>query len=249
MNRGVYSAAIGMLASMTRLDVVAQNLANVGTSGYKRDGITFAERLAKQLRASGGAGDPIGTLGAGSSPVSTYTDFTQGAIQNTGNPLDVAILGDEGMFATAGPNGSTLYTRAGSFTRLATGELATSTGAPVLDEQGQTILLPAGEVEIDAEGFVLADGAPVARLGLVTGTFRKSPGGGATFTSNDAVSAWSANREPISLQPRAVEGANVNPVAEMVDMIALNRSFELAQRMATSQDEASSRLIQGILGR
>lgn len=234
-----------MIATMARLDVVAQNLANVNTTGYKRDGFAFEESLARTVRAQGGGGAALGQMAGGPKPTRPYTDFAAGAVHSTGNPLDVAIAGERGMFAVMTPNG-VAYTRNGSFTLSQGRELVTQSGEPVLDDQGQTILVPEGEAVFDEQGYLQVDGSPVARLGVVEGTFDKLPTGGSLYRSTDAQSAWDGD---VALRTRALESSNVNPIEEMVAMIELNRSFEMNQRSVSTQDEATSRLIQGLMAR
>jgi flagellar hook-basal body protein len=121
MQRGVYSAGAAMLNAQAQLDVIAQNLANASTTGFKRDGIAFNEALMRTMADFGGNGRNLGEMGAVQAMNVKYTDMEQGTLQVTGNPLDVAIQ-EEGMFAVQTDQG-VRYTRAGSFTLDNTGRL------------------------------------------------------------------------------------------------------------------------------
>lgn len=239
MNRGIYATANGMIAGQQLLDAIAQNLANASTVGYKRDGLTFQDALIRTLRADGGTGAVIGDLGSGSHEVGRFTDFTPGPIQRTGNHLDVAIRTREGAFAVQTPDG-VRYTRDGSFTRSSDGQLVTQAGFPVLDSQGRPIALPDGEsIVIGPDGAVTVGDQEIAVLGVFEGSFAKI--GNTLFTSSDARPLTAP-----SLEPESVEGSNVDTLHSMIQMIELNRTFEMAQRSIIQQDELTQKLIQSL---
>src|SRR5690349_18504037 len=114
MNRGAYTAGTGMLAQQRRLDVIANNLANVNTRGFKSDQLTFGDMMIREMAADGGNGAPVGFLASGPTVESQTTNFSQGSLERTGNSLDLALEGN-GMFAVRTPNG-VRYTRDGAFT-------------------------------------------------------------------------------------------------------------------------------------
>lgn len=236
MNRGIYATANGMVAAQQMLDVIAQNLANASTTGYKRDAIAFDEALVRELRDDNGA---LGTLGIGPEEQSRFTIFDAGPITSTGNDLDVAIRSQAGAFAIQTDHG-VRYTRDGSFTRSSDGQLVTHQGFPVLDDQGRPISLPeGGELDIGADGTVSNDGLSLAKLGVFEGEFVKE--GGNLFSAT--------NVKPIDdpdLIPQSIEGSNVNTIESMVAMIQINRSYEMAQRSITQQDELTQKLIQSL---
>src|SRR5512140_3908651 len=136
MIRSLMIAKTGLDAQQTQLDVVSNNLANVGTSGFKRSRAVFEDLLYQTLRQPGAQSSqqtqlPSGLqIGTGVHPVATVKIFTQGNLQQTGNPLDVAIQGN-GFFSVLQPDGTTAYTRDGSFQSDAQGQLVTSSGFPV----------------------------------------------------------------------------------------------------------------------
>lgn len=238
MNRGIYATATGMWAAQSKMDVIANNMANAATTGYKRDGLAFAERYERELRANGGLGLSLGTLGSGSIQRSQFTHFGVGALSATSNPLDLAIPQDKGLFAVQTPQG-VRYTRDGAFSINADRELVNKLGFHVLDESGRPIVLPVGSPQIQDDGTVFVGDREAGKIGVFDGNFQK--------TGNNLYE--SSNAKPIegaSVKAGHLEASNVNPVEAMIEMISLNRSFELAQRSIVQQDELTQRLIQSL---
>ena len=235
MIRGLYVAAEGMAARQKAQDAIANNLANLNTTGFKADRPAFATVYERQLyRVQGTRSQPIGALSAGAILRELYTDLQQGALTTTGNPLDVAIDG-AGFFAVQTPQG-VRYTRNGAFQRNAGGILTTHAGDPVLGEGNQPIRVPPNAtVHIGEDGAVLANGTRVGRLLIVQGNLTKAPDG-------DFVGA----AQPIA-NPRVVAGAleasNVNMVREMVTMIELIRAYETHQKIIQAHDDTLQRAI------
>lgn len=221
------------------LDVVSHNLANVSTTGYKREGVAFNDTLTRAMYGDGG--NYLGELGAGTTLQQEYTVMEVGSITTTGNPLDVAIQSEEGFFAVETPQGIR-YTRDGAFTLNADRELVTKSGHPVLDRSNNVIQLPPGQIEIDPDGAVSVDGTDAGSIGLFGGTVVKT--GGGLYIGQDMERIGSP-----SLQPGAIEGSNVNAIEHMIEMIRLNRIYEMAQRSAQGQDEMTQKLIQSIQDR
>ena len=242
MNRGVYTAATGMTAQQQRLDIVANNLANVNTRGYKAERVAFGEALGRAMATDGGTGESLGTLSSGAKITSESIDFAQGAAEITGNPLDLAIQGD-GMFAVAA-KGGTAYTRDGAFRVDARNTLVTKSGDAVLDTNGKPIVLPAGTVTIDANGAIRPTGGTetLATLALARGTFKKANQGGNLFSSTDAKTVDGRG----AFASGQLESANVEPVSAMIEMISIQRSYEMSQKMVQSQDEATGKLTEAM---
>lgn len=241
MNRGIYSSAVGMVAAQRQLDVLANNLANASTNGYKRDELAFNDIFAKQMSAGGLGGAGFGSMGYGPTAFTESTVFGDlGEIRSSGNPLDCAIATPEGAFAVRTPEGQVRYTRDGAFTRL-DGKLATSRGDLVLDDRLNEIELGEGKAQIQPDGSVLVEGKTVGSIGVFEGQFRKL--GGSLYEGNGVPV------DSVSLKPNAIEGSNVNVIRSMVEMIELNRTFEMAQKSITSQDELAQRLIQSLQDR
>jgi flagellar basal body rod protein FlgG len=228
-----------MIASEQWLDVVANNLANASTTAYKRDEATFNEGLLRIMNSNNGRGGQLGELGAGPKLIATHTIWENGSLLATGNPLDVGIRG-EGLFGIQTSQG-VRYTRAGSFTLNNLGELVTQSGDRVLDQGGAPIAIPLdeGRPEITDSGKVMLAGEEIATLGVFTGQPAKI--GGSLYTLQNPRLVESPN-----LVAGSLESSNVNPVQEMIAMIKLHRVFEMAQKSATTQDEATSGLIQSI---
>lgn len=240
MNRGIYATATGMLTAQQAMDVLTHNLANVSTNGYKRDGLAFNDALVRELNWNG---QPIGSLGAGASPIEQYTSFEAGSINETRNPLDVAILGERGMFAVR-TQGQIAYSRNGAFTLDPQRRLVTQEGHPVLDPQGRDIVLPEGQIAIATDGSILVDGEPQAQIGVFDAAgFTKR--GSTLFNASGPATPVPAP----TLKSGALEGSNVNAVEAMVQMIQLSRQFEMSQRSIVSQDELTQRLIQSLQDR
>lgn len=224
------------IAEMT-LDVISNNLANVSTTGFKRDALVFNEALERVLRSHGGDGAEVGALGSGPGPKGVYTVFEMGHLQPTGNMTDLAIGTTDGMFAVETPEG-VRYTRNGVFGVSPGGRLIDGNGFAVLDDAGSPIELPRGLVSVGPNGAITVEGQEVATVGVYRGTFSKEPSG--LFVAED-VEDYPANE--VKVHQGYIETSNVNAIEEMVLMIKLNRAFEMAQRSATSQDEATQRLI------
>lgn len=232
-----------MSAANQWLDVISQNLANVSTTGFKRDVIAFNEGLIREMRAQGGQGQALGLLGAGASAKGQYTIFDQGNLSTTGNALDLGLAQENGMFAVQTESGR-FFTRDGAFTLNQDRQLTSIDGGLVLDDQGNPITLPAGKVIIASDGQISVDDQPVARLGIHEGQFSKVGSGLYSCPAPRLLDS-----DEVQVRQGVVESSNVNAVEEMIAMIRLNRAFEMAQKSVQSQDEATQRLIQSLQDR
>ncbi len=235
MLRGLYVAAEGMAARQKAQDAIANNLANLNTTGFKADRPVFETFYERQIyRVQGMQAQPIGALSAGVILREFYTDLQPGAIITTGNPLDVAIDG-EGFFAVQTPQG-VRYTRNGAFQLNAQGILTTREGYPVLGINNQPLALPStAAIHIGENGAVLANGAQVGQLLVVQGNLTKDPDGYFVGAVQPA-----ANPRVVA---GALEASNVNMVREMVSMIELIRAYETHQRAIHAHDETLGRAI------
>ena len=237
MDRGSYIAANGMIAQQKRLDVLANNLANVNTRGFKADRLTFRDMMLRTVADDGGYGNPVAQLSSGPTVDAgrEVTDLRPGDAEHTGNPLDLRIGGDTtAMFAVA-HKGGTRYTRDGTFALNAKGGLVTKAGDAVLDPSGRPIRGLAQPLTSGPEGL-LAAGKPV-EIGRFVGKFEKDGDGAGLFTATDARAD-----NTVSIVSGELETANFNPVSAMMDMIALQRAYEIAQKMVQSQDESTAKL-------
>ncbi len=238
--RGIYTGATGMITQQRRLDVISNNLANVNTPGFKRDFLAdTAYPEAPMYRVAQGGASFIGTLGFGVGTPTVHTDFTQGSLRTTDNPLDVALIG-EGYFVVDGAQGER-YTRSGHFFRDAEGYLVTSAGEYVQGVEGP-INIAGSSVEITGDGTVMVDGQAVDRLRVVW----FPPGTGAKLGETLWVAAEVFEVEQFHIQQGAVEASNVNSVKEMVDMINVLRAYEANQRVITSEDQLLEKAVNEI---
>lgn len=210
--------------------IVANNIANMTTTGFRREGAVFAE-IVDKLRVDGGAVSQTAAL------VRT-TDFSQGVLRQTGNDFDLAIEGD-GFFVVETPDGLAL-TRNGNFTRAATGEIMMADGARLADEGGAPIQVPPTDepIVIAADGTMSVGGQPIARVGVVTvadetALTRKAEG---RFVLPEGAAEF-APAENARIFQGFLEQSNVNPVREMTRMIEIQRAYEAGQALLSSDDE------------
>jgi flagellar basal-body rod protein FlgF len=178
--RGIYTAANGAIVAQSNVDIIANNLANVNTSGFKRTLMQIESQPKVALYrdqidpgTSGGNRTPgvathtsVGDLGFGSRIYDTPTVFEQGPIQQTGNSMDVALNGP-GFFAVRDAAGNVRYTRGGSFTQNAQNQLVTTDGEAVLGTNGQPVSLQQGNVNVDLQGNITTNGTPTGQLAVV----------------------------------------------------------------------------------
>ncbi|NLG78672.1 MAG: flagellar basal-body rod protein FlgF [Firmicutes bacterium] len=253
MVRGLYAAASGMVAGMLQQDVIAQNLANVDTPGYKKDVAlvgAFADEMAVRVEDHGAwrlaRTAPLGRLGSGAYVRGTGFDRSEGPIIETGAPLDLAIQGD-GYFVVETPEGEA-YTRNGSFTLNARGELVTMDGMPVLGESGRVVIPSGGEVEVRGDGRVAVDGQIVDRLRLVTfdgrSLLRKT--GGGLFVAPPGAARSLGAADGVLVRQGFLEMSNVSAVTEMVQMIAGMRAYETCQRVIWFLDQTLDKSINDV---
>lgn len=229
MNNGIYAASAGLLARTQQLDVAAENLANVNTSGFRGSRVSFqTQMMTASANVSAQAESSFGVLGA------PQTDFSQGSLQQTGNPLDLALEG-EGFFAVQSPTG-TQYTRNGNFHITRDGRLVTSEGYAVLGGTGP-ITLPSGNAEISSAGVISINGDVAGQLQL--NAFERSvpltPLGNGYFSAPQAAATPATQ---LSVRQGSLESSNVSPIAAAVGLISIQRNAEMMQRaLSTFNDE------------
>jgi len=231
MNQGLYSGVSAMAGAERRLDVIAHNLANLGTTAFKRQ-----ESFTRSLDSATLHGRRRDIA------VRALVDFTQGGLRRTGNPTDLALMG-AGWFAAEGPRGE-VYTRAGNFHVDGKGELLTGDGYPVAWAVRDGAIEPAGEsLLIDGEGVVRQGDRVIGRLRLVN--FERPD-----QMRQDARGYWNAPRGLREAAHEAVvhqgtlEQSNAVATDEMIQLIELQRSFESAATLVRSVDESYQRLLQ-----
>jgi len=245
MTRGLYAAACSMLVQASKQDIIAGNLANVNTVGYRRDVASVGgySALLGELLADDPAARALLSPAAAAAArpgleVTALLDLQPGAIRATGNPCDLAIEGD-GFFVVQTPHGLA-YTRAGNFRLDAERRLVTLGGHPVLGDAGP-LRIEGDRWEIAANGDVLVDGRRADRLRLVSLDARAP-----LRKLGDALVAGADVPRPVAnarVKQGHLETSNVNMVDEMATMIATLRAYESAQRAFIAQDESLGRLI------
>lgn len=227
MDNSIYAALSRQSGLMREMQVVANNMANISTTGFRREGVLFAE----YVDALDGDQPSLSMAYAHGRVV----DFEQGPLANTGNSLDFAIQG-EGYFMIAAPEGNQL-TRAGSFMRSPEGELVTPEGFRVLDNGGSAIFVPAdqGPVSMGEDGTLSVNGAPLAQIGLYlpVDATNISLQAGTRFAVPDGTLPADAAR----VMQGFVEQSNVDPVSEISRMIEVQRAYEMGQNFLDREDE------------
>lgn len=241
MMDALYSAATGMIAQQTSMDVVANNLANATTTGYKRDRLDLTDLAYQPFRLPTGKD---GQVGLGAAPGAVGKEHDHGALQNTGRNLDVAIQGD-GFLQVTRPDGTLAYTRAGNLQIDAGGRLGTSGGdllqprVTVPPRATDIVISPNGDVSAAVNGTVRKIGA-VETAGFANPAGLQAEGGNlfiATANSGRAnVGApGSGGRGPLS--QGVLESSNVNVGNEMISLIVTQRAFEASSKVISASDE------------
>lgn len=250
MTRALYTAATGLSAQQFNTDIIANNLANVNTTGFKRTRAHFQDLLYQTVHLAGtpssvGTQVPSGVqVGHGSKVISTERLFTQGSFRQTENQFHLAIEGN-GFFPILLQDGSTAYTRDGSFERDSQGQIVTHSG--FLLQPQVTVDPQAVNVEINQEGVVtqqLPDGT-LAQIGQIQLTNFVNPAGlqalgsnifRATAASGAALTGNPGQNGTGSLRQGFIEISNVNVAEELIDLIVAQRAYEVNSKSIQTQD-------------
>ena len=253
MMRALWSAASGMKTQQTQMDVIANNLANVNTTGNKKQRAEFQDLIYQNIRDAGAASGADNTyptglqIGLGSRLAATNRIFTQGNLQETGNPTDISIEG-EGFFQILMPDGSTAYTRDGSFKLDSERNLVTSDGYPLLENIALDANAPSDTIVIASDGQVSDKVAGQTNSNLVgqIQLARFVNPSGLTAIGKNLFVASDASGEPIVNNPGTdgtgtlvqgtLEMSNVQVVEEMVNMIVSQRAYESDSKAITTSD-------------
>jgi len=257
MMRSLWISKTGMEAQQTQLDTISHNLANVSTNGYKKSHAVFEDLMYQNMRQAGSNSSeqttlPTGLqLGLGTRAVATSRSFTQGNLQQTGNPLDLAVRGN-GFFEIQMPDGTTGYTRDGSFQVNAQGQLVTNNG--YLVNPGITVPATATSVSVGNDGTVTAS-LPGQSLPQTIGQIQLAsfvnPAGldpkGQNLYAETAASGTPSAAAPGTnglgqLSQGFVETSNVNVVEELVSMIQTQRAYELNSKAIQTSDQMLAKL-------
>jgi flagellar basal-body rod protein FlgG len=241
MERGLYIAASGMLAEQVRQDQLANDLANASTPGYKGDK-SEQSSFSDLLLWNSNTGAPVGSLSMGSRITKVVTDLSQGPLQSTGNPLDIALAGS-GFLAVATGSG-VRYTRDGQLVVDGRGRLTTATGDLVLGTSGKPITVgqvsDPSQISINQRGTVKVGARTVGTLAVMslTGATKQ---GDTLFSGTPGVRPAGTN-----VQQGSLEGSGVQPAEAMVNMLVSFRSYETAQRAIQAIDTELGRAANSI---
>jgi flagellar basal-body rod protein FlgF len=236
------AAASGLQSRMDSLDLLANNLANAGTSGYKTD------REFYGLFVGSDAENPMGENAVTTLPVVErgWTDFSQGALQTTGNPLDLALQG-RGFLAVNGPNGP-LYTRDGSLKVSPSGELVSADGYPVRASEGGTIqVVPGQPIDIGRDGTIQQSGQTIGQLEIVDfkSTASLSKLNGAAFQNTDPQNA-PAPATDVQVEQGKIETSNVAVPESAMRLVGLMRQFEMLQKAVSLDADMNKKAIEEV---
>lgn len=246
MERGLYIAATGMTSALVRQDLIANNLANVSTVGFKADRAvneTFADSLLYKMNGAGQQ-QVMGTLNYGTRVAGTITDFSQGSMRATEQPLDVALTGD-GFFRIRTDDGSVAYTRNGQFTRSPEGFLQTSQGQFVLGPDNLPVFAgTSGDPVIRRDGAVFGpDGDSLGQIGVATLDVPNAKKVGDNMWIGAETGGLPATTQ---LRQGYVEASGVDSVKEMVEMITNMRAYESSQRAITAIDGTIDKAVNSV---
>lgn len=258
MVKGLYTAYTGMVNEQKRLDVLANNLANADTNGYKKEGTTsqtFADELAIRIKDTSYPAVPkkLGTMSMGVHIGETYTDYSQGNYKVTDNQTDFALDGD-GFFAVSytdkAGNTSVKYTRDGAFAINTQGYLVTKDGDYVLNTDGAMNTNPNAFIQVNPnlpiivteDGGIYQNDVLVARIGLVDFEDYNYL---AKFGENmyDLVDGGTIAASDAKINQGCIETSNVNVVSEMVNMITISRAYQAGQKVVNAIDETLDKAV------
>ena len=240
MDNALLLSLSNQMVARRSMDVIANTIANMNTTGFKRESPVFQEYIVK-VDAEGANGRVKEPLSFVRDVLATH-DMSSGVLKTTGNQLDLALEGD-GFFVVSTPEGER-YTRNGNFGRDDTGRIVTSSGHPVLDDGGSEIVLTPEEtqVTIARDGSISTEQGIRGRIGVVA------------FDNPQTMkpigdSLWEASEPPVAAEGNVVaqgmlEGSNVQPVAEMVRMIEIMRAYQASTEILNAGEELSRRAVQ-----
>ncbi len=240
MDNTKYIALSRQMGLWKQMDIVSNNMANMNTAGYKQDDAVFSSYIVKTEGAKGFGQVPLYFT----QDFGTFKDFQEGAFQETGNALDVALQGNA-FFAIETPNGE-MYTKKGQFALDANGMIVTKDGDALLSENNEPFFIAPGEKEIviSENGEVSTETGVIGRLKLVTfGNEQKLLKMGGTKFANTEGNMMTIGGGNTRVMQGKIEQSNVQPIVEMSKMIKLQRSYEYVQQMIDEEHERLSNTI------
>jgi flagellar basal-body rod protein FlgF len=240
MNIGLYQSASALSALERWQDIVTQNITSSQTSGYRKRTVNFSSQLSGELQtdSSGRVGSDGSGLPAVFPTVNSGINFTTGETQPTNRNLDVAIQG-EGFFEVQMPDGTKAYTRSGEFNVRSDRTLITTGGQEVMSESGNPITLVPGlpDITINRDGSVFQGDTSLGKLSVQTfaNPSKLTPVAGGYFLAGAGVQPVPVEKP--ELMQGYLEGSNVAPLREMVDMVLISRAYEANQKIITTADQ------------
>ncbi|MDX8361098.1 MULTISPECIES: flagellar hook-basal body protein [Bacillaceae] len=275
MLRGFYTAASGMISQQRKADMLTNNMANANTPGYKAEQGSlraFPEMLLQQLGTNSIPGQelknlpfakPIGELNTGVYLQETRPNFTQGDLRETGLHTDLALLdvfvptnentnNQGGLFFTVqSANGDTLYTRNGNFTIDGQGNLTTSSGYYVLDEDNAPINVGSGQFTVSSDGTVLENNEAIARINIAyaadTNSLIKDETGMLRTEDNQPLPNVNTNEDIVfNIEQGFIEGSNVDTAQTMTELMTSYRAFEANQKILQAYDKSMDKAVNEI---
>lgn len=259
-SKGIYSAVSGAIAQSSRLDTIANNLANVNTTGFKKDRQVFSEYLSAYEKPNDviqvpripasieSFYDMQGGDNAYVNPAGTYTNFEQGGLKSTGSPTDIALEG-KGFFEVLTPDG-VKFTRNGVLQVDGNGRLVTKEGFPILregqnDPTQRTLQVSSRNITVSQAGDVYDGGNLLGRLSVVefANPDELQKVGSSNYTQKQNAQLPPQPAREARIHQGFVETSNVNVVEEMTDMITANRVFEATQQAIKAHDQMDDKLI------
>jgi len=242
--QALHTAKLGLIAQQERMNVTANNIANVNTTGYKSQRMDFKDALYTQILdpadlKKGGLEKGTGVLIA-----ATNSNLSQGTVQNTGEDLDMYINGD-GYFCVADANGTVGYTRSGAFAVSAETDgnyLINANGQYILDENSARIKVPSGtaEISVNEDGTLLADGKSFAKLGIVTFTNRDGLEASGNGLYKETVASGTPMKSGSKVKQGGLEASNVDITEELTQMIRAQKAFTMASRAVSVWDDMAA---------
>ncbi len=236
MDAANYAALSRQTGLVNEMRVVANNIANAATSGYRQEGIVFSEYVQDR-----GTHDSVSMSRA----QGRKTSLAQGVLTQTGATFDFAIEGD-GFFQVETPEGPRL-TRSGSFSSNAFGDLVNADGYPVLDPGGAPVFVPpdAASIQVSSDGTLSAEGQPVGQIGVFAPANRNDliREGGVLFRVDGPVDA----AENTSVLQGFIEGSNVNAISQVARMVEIQRAYEMGQSFLDTEDNRIREAVKALL--
>jgi flagellar basal-body rod protein FlgF len=259
MINGLYNSASGMNAELVQQDVVANNLANANTVGFKKDDTIFSafpnvlvSRIHDKMNPAGlpgflapQDGQPLGIVGHGVDTHAIVTNFSEGSSKRTDGKLDLALHGDV-LFTVEKADGTTAYTRAGNFTQNGQGQLTTQAGDLVMGVGSRPIQVDGSEVVVDSKGRFMVDGNDAGTLLLEAWDPKAMEKEGESLYVKNEPDIHAVDESPApaaTVSQGYLEDSNTSVVNEMVNMIVVSRAYEANQKAIQVQDSSLSEVI------